>query len=125
MNTPLLIAALLTFVIGAIHSWLGERRLLCPLLAPDQRQGLLAKAFVRRVIRFAWHLTSIAWWGMGATVAALAMNPPLERQGRLALWAIAATFLVTGALILITSRGRHLAWPVFLAIVALIVTTLL
>ena len=125
MNVSLLIAALLTFVIGAIHSWRGERRLLGPLLAPDQRQGMLANTFVRRVLRFGWHLTSIAWWGMGATIAALAMAPPLDRQGRLTLWGMAATFLVTGVLILITSRGRHLAWPVFLAIVTLIAVALL
>ena len=125
-NATLLAAALLTFMIGAIHSWLGERRLLGPLLAPERRQGLLASSgFARRTLRFAWHLTTIAWWGIGAALIALAVSPPLDRQGRLVLGTIAATFLVTGIVTLVTSRGRHLAWPVFLAIAGLSVAPLL
>ena len=37
-------------------------------------------------------------------------------QGRLTLELASATFLVTGVVVLVTSRGRHLAWPVFLII---------
>jgi len=39
-----------------------------------------------------------------------------DRQGRLTLELASATFLVTGVIVLVTSRGRHLAWPVFLLI---------
>jgi hypothetical protein len=122
----LIAAAALTLAIGAVHSWLGERRLLGPLLAPGRRQGLLASSgFARRVLRFAWHLTTIAWWGAGAALIALAASPPLDRQGRLALATIAATFLVTGIVTLVVGRGRHLAWPVFLAIAGLAAAPLL
>lgn len=122
----LIAAALLIVFIGVVHSWLGERRLLGPLLAPERRQGLLASsAFARQTLRFAWHITTIAWWGIGAALIALALSPPLDRQGRLVLGTIAATFLVTGTVTLVTSRGRHLAWPVFLAIAALSAAPLL
>lgn len=118
-NPTLLLAAVLAVVLGGVHSWLGERRLIGPLLDPDRREGLLARsAFSRQVLRFAWHLTSVAWWGMGAVLALLAVSP-LDTQGRLAVAAVAGTFLVTGAVILITSKGRHLAWPVFVAIAGL------
>lgn len=117
-------AAVLTIVIGLVHSWLGERRLIGPLLSPERRQGMLvASAFARRVLRFAWHLTSIAWCGIGAILAALAVSP-LDRQGRYALVAIGTTFLVTGMVTLVVSRGRHLAWPFFLAIAGLAIAPL-
>jgi len=118
-NASLIAAALLTFIIGTVHSWLGERRLIGPLLALDQRQGILANsAFARRILRFAWHLTTLAWWGIGAILGALALSP-VSGQGRAILWIIALLFLSTGLVTLITSRGRHLAWPVFLAIAGL------
>lgn len=115
ISTSLLLAAVLTFLVGAAHSWLGERKLIGPLLAPEARQGLLARTWVRSVLRFAWHLTTIAWWGSAATFAALA-RAPLSAQGRLTVELASATFLVTGVVVLVTSRGRHLAWPVFLII---------
>jgi hypothetical protein len=120
MSQPaFLIAALLTVAIGIAHSWIGERLLIGPLLAPDRRSGILAaSAFARNTLRFAWHVTSIAWWGLGAVLALLATSP-LGAQGRLIIAAIGATFLITGLITLVASRGRHLAWPVFLAIAGL------
>ena len=124
-NMGLLAAGILAFAIGVVHSWLGERRVLGPLLAPARRQGILASsAFIRRVLRFAWHLTTLAWWGMGAILAALAFSP-LDPQGRIVLVGIGVTFLLTGIVILVTSRGRHLAWPAFLAVAGLSAAPLL
>lgn len=115
----LVTAAILTIVIGFVHSWLGEVRLIGPLVSADTRQGILAKsAFARGVLRFAWHLTTLAWWGMAAILGVLA-SAPLAGHDRLVLAVIGLMFLATGAATLITSRGRHLAWPVFLAIAGL------
>lgn len=120
MASPaLMIAAFLTFGVGIVHSWLGERRLIGPLVDPATRAGLLAQSgWARRLVRFAWHITTIAWWGMAVLLVALALSP-LDPQGRYALIAIAVTFLISGVLTLVVSRGRHLAWPVFLAIAGL------
>lgn len=124
-NTTLLVAAILTIAIGAVHSWLGERRLIGPLLSPELRQGPLASSpFARQVLRFAWHLTSIAWWGIGAILAVLAFSP-LDPQSRLMVAVIGATFLASGIVTLVASRSRHLAWPVFLAIAGLSLAPLL
>jgi len=124
-STPLAIAAVLAFAVGGVHSWLGEKRLLGPLLAPGHRHELLEKsAFARQVLRFAWHLTTIAWWGMGAALAAYAMVP-VDPSARIVLPILAVTFLMTGVCILLISRGRHLAWPVFLTIAGLSLVPLL
>ena len=125
MSYSLLLAASLTVTIGLVHSWLGEVRLIGPLLHPATRSGLLEKSrFARQVLRFAWHLTTIAWWGTAAVLALLAFGPLAGNSGAV-LIALSVTFAVTGAVALVTSRGRHLAWPVFLAIAGLTLSPLL
>lgn len=118
MFGTLVAAAALTVFIGVVHSWLGEVKLIGPLLAPENRAGLLKSGFARGVLRFAWHLTTLAWWGLAAIVAAIAFWP-LEPAGRCALAIIAAVFFLHGAIVLWAGRGRHHAWIVFFAIAAL------
>lgn len=114
-TTALFAAAGLTVLVSIIHSWLGEIRVIGPLLAIDPRPGVLRSPFLRQVIRYAWHLTSLAWIGMAAALAALAIMPS-SPAGKTAVLIIAGTFLLHGAIVLAISRGRHLAWPIFLAI---------
>ena len=54
---------------------------------------------------------------MGDSANAAARRKEALTPGN-ALRALAITMLVTGATILVASRGRHLAWPVFAAIAA-------
>lgn len=118
IHIVLLAAASLTAMTGLAHSWLGERLLLGPLLAPATRRGLLRESlYARRILRYAWHLTSIAWWVLAAILAILA-PAPLTPPGGGILMALAGGFLVTGLIILVSSRGRHLAWPLFLGLAA-------
>lgn len=115
-SLPLATAAVLTVVIGIVHSWLGEVRIVTPLVAGAKRAPVMEKSeFARQVVRFAWHITSVAWWGFAAILAAFATGP-LAGHDHIVLIAIAATFIVSGLVTLVASRGRHLAWPIFLAV---------
>lgn len=114
-SSTLLAAAALTVMVSLVHSWLGERRLIGPLLAAEPRPPVLRSRFLRNVLRYAWHITSLAWIGMAGMMVALA-QAPLDRPGRLSAAVVGATFLIHSGLVLGMSRGRHLAWPVFLAI---------
>jgi hypothetical protein len=112
MTTALYVAAALMAGVGVAHSYLGERYILVRLF----RRGELPKLFggtefTQRTLRFAWHVTSIAWWGFAAVFVLMAHPPVSQRALGLA---IAAPLLATAAVILIASRGRHLAWPIFL-----------
>ena len=118
MSVPLLIAAALLVAIAASHSVLGERYILTRLF----RRGPLPKlfgsdSFTRRTLRFAWHLTSVAWLGFAALLVQLAGDSPPGREQVLGV--VATTFLLTAVITATASRGRHFAWPVFLAIAAL------
>lgn len=53
-------AAIVLVLVAFLHSYLGEIRILSPLLnAPPQ--GVLRSARVRGILRGAWHATSLAW----------------------------------------------------------------
>jgi hypothetical protein len=54
----LFITALLTLAVRLAHSVLGETFILMRL--PEQA------TIKARTLRFAWHLRTIAWWGVGA-----------------------------------------------------------
>lgn len=117
MRGLLLVAAALLALIALAHSVLGERYILVRLF---RREGLPrlfgSDGFTRRTLRFAWHLTSVAWLGFAALLALQARAP--EPDGAL-LAVVAATFLAHAAITAVASHGKHFAWPVFLAIAVL------
>ena len=107
-------AAGLVVAIGIAHSYLGERYILIRLFRRADLPKLFGSAeFTTRTLRFAWHLTSIAWFGLAAILVLLS-HPPVT--SRLIGHVIGWTFLLTSVAILLGSRGRHLAWPLFLVI---------
>jgi len=123
-EVALALAAFLLFGTGIVHSVLGEHRLIGPLLAVENRTGLLEKSkFARRVLRFAWHLTTLALWGFAAILAGLAVVPTGQHTAT-TLVIISVVCLLSAIYIFATSGARHLAWPVFLAAAGLCVVPL-
>jgi hypothetical protein len=121
MNTTVLLlsAAVVLGFIGLAHSYLGERfvfgRLFAlrdlPLLHHDRQ-------YTERVIRFAWHLTSVAWWGLAAII--LALSGALATTHVIGI-IVGSTLLVSGVIIVATAGTRHPAWWLFLVAGALTV----
>lgn len=64
-------AAVILACTGVLHSYLGEKKLLAPLLAMPPA-GLLAVTRARRLLRWAWHLTSLAWFALAWLLASSA-----------------------------------------------------
>ena len=118
-------AAVLALAISIAHSYLGEKYIISRLLRRDNLPLLFGdQTFTRQTIRFAWHLTSIAWVGLGVVLMVLARHavppiaslttgtPTLELVQRV----VAVTFGLSAAVTAVATRFRHLAWIVFLAI---------
>jgi hypothetical protein len=119
MNTALLVAAALIFLLGLVHSLLGERYILIRLFRRSDLPRLFGSdLFTRRTLRFAWHLTTVVWFGIGAMLVHVVMGGPLSTPevGGIVAVTSAASALVS----LVGSRGRHPAWVVFLAVAALV-----
>lgn len=111
----LLIGSFLLIFIGLVHSYLGEKYILIQLFKRNNLPKLLGSDWLtKRVLRFAWHLTSIAWWGFAVILYWLTAtdgNPQAE-----ILLTIAVVFLVSAMVSFVFSHGKHLSWVVFLAV---------
>lgn len=114
MTTYLYLSAFLAFAIGVVHSVLGERYILTRLFRRNNLPKLFGGTeFTVLTLRFAWHITTIAWWGFSAMLVSLANQSVTFHNLSIVL---AVTYLTTSIIAFIGSRGRHLSWLVFLFI---------
>ncbi|ANU07893.1 hypothetical protein [Paraurantiacibacter namhicola] len=112
-------AGILCVATALIHSIMGERQLIGPMLAGAQ--GVLENDQARQVTRFAWHWTTLLWF----LVAAMLVLAGLEGVGnRWMIAAIGAAHLGAGFYDAIVTRGRHVGWPLLVLIGALVLTSL-
>lgn len=109
MNPWLLTAALLYLLVAAAHSWLGECKVLRPLLRERWQIGL-PRGFTEVLLRLAWHVTSFAWIAAAAILGGAACGGAVPAFVVDALGVLA---LVTGGVMLVGLRGAHPAWAVF------------
>ena len=109
----LLLAVALLVLVGLAHSYLGERYILVRLFRRPLPKLFGSDDFTRKTLRFAWHITTIAWFGFSAILLQI-HNGGLSRGT--VLEAIGAVFGISAVVALFASRGRHLSWIVFGAI---------
>jgi hypothetical protein len=105
------IAGLLCVVTAAIHSILGEYRLIRPLLHGQSR--IMREPLARRVLRFAWHWTSLLWLCVAAALVSAGTGSFVDHT---VLLAIALAHISAGLLDAVLTRGKHIGWPFILAI---------
>jgi hypothetical protein len=104
-------AAILLALLGLAHSVLGERYILIRLFRRELPPLFGSDQFTRRTLRFAWHLTTVAMWGMAALLIQLGDAPTPQQLARTLGWTLA----IAGLLPLVHTRGRHLSWVVLFA----------
>lgn len=105
--TLLTIAALLIVATMCVHSMLGQRRLIRPLL--DEGHGVMQRPLARFIVPFAWHLTSFIGLVAAAILFAWAWAPDQARSIGLAM--TGAVFTASGIWDAIGSKGQHVGWP--------------
>ena len=114
----LLVSAVLVFLTGCAHSYLGELYILIRLFKRGNLPRLFGGTeFTQGTLRFAWHITTVAWW-------AIALLLLFAHRGTLSttsvLHVIAGAAMASAALPIIFTRGKHLSWVVFLLVAALV-----
>ena len=106
------VAAVLCFLIGIIHSYLGERFILIPLFRGDKVPHLFGSAFFpKRTLRFAWHITTLTSWGYGYLLWEIAAGQ--ENLVQPVLNTVGVVFFLSGAFAFSSTKGKHLSWAVF------------
>lgn len=98
----LIVSAVAMVITAAIHSVAGERRLIGPALA--SHAGIFANPQSRKILRGAWHLTSLF---MLMTAAVMVWPQTDLRLKSL----VAGLWLVIGLYSLISTKGKHVGWP--------------
>jgi hypothetical protein len=107
-------AAFLVVALGLAHSILGERYILMRLFRREDLPKIFGSAkFTAQTLRFAWHITTVAWFGFAALLVQI-------DQGQLtsssAAKIIGFTSIASAFLPLIITRGKHLSWLVLFII---------
>jgi len=111
MEFLLYLSALLLVVVSLAHSYLGERYILTRLFRRDNLPKLFGSDdFTKRTLRFAWHVTSVAWLGFAGILVLLA-QPSLNSA--LVAQVVAVTFGLHCLVALLGSKGKHLSWVLF------------
>lgn len=110
----LLTAALLIFLTGCAHSFLGERYILVRLFDRGNLPRLFGGTeFTAGTLRFAWHITTVAWWAI-ALLLVFASRDALSTAT--VLYVIAGAALASAVLPIVFTRGKHLSWVVFILV---------
>ena len=103
----LTIAALLLVATMAVHSILGQKRLIQPIL--KQGAGVMQRPLARFILPFGWHLMSFMGLVIAATLFAWAWAP--AHAVTIGLAATGIVFTVAGIWDAIGSKGQHVGWP--------------
>ena len=118
METPLLIfAAVLLSLVGLMHSLLGGKRLIDPILRRDDLPIILGGIKnTRLTLWVGWHALTLFWWSQAAVLVAIAVSPGYAITAFLTALSLASGF--TGLLALFLSRAKHKSWVMFLPLSA-------
>jgi hypothetical protein len=104
-------AAIIMLITGIAHSYLGEKYILIRLFRRDNIPELLGSdVFTKNTLRFAWHITSITWFGLAAV---LYFD---NNHSTIFLYAVATVTFVSAAMAAYFTQGKHLSWIAFLAV---------
>ena len=106
------IAAAVMIATMIIHSVLGQRRLIRPLL--EESAGVMQRPLARFVVPFAWHLMSLLGFILAIVFLSWAWAP--EHAQAIGLAATGTIFTIAGIFDAIASRREHVGWPYLTAI---------
>lgn len=113
MNIWLFFAGILAFVVGLVHSVLGEvlifRHLRNGNIIPTQGKPLLPERSIR-ILWATWHIASIFGWGIGVILLYLSqteLEPVLKNQ---VVQAVAYSMFFSGLLVFVATKAKHPGW---------------
>lgn len=122
MNWYFSAAAVLTFVVGLVHSVLGERlvfrrmRRAGPI--PTNGGSALREGHVR-ILWASWHVATVLGWCVAVALVWLSL-PSSSTEGALLLGrSIVVAMFACSLLVLVGTKGRHLGWMAFLCVAVL------
>ncbi|WP_074410377.1 MULTISPECIES: hypothetical protein [Aquimarina] len=127
MNTYLCIAGILCFLLGIVHSILGEYLIFNSKrnkgsLVPSKKNEALKERHLR-ILWATWHLASVFGWGIGAILIKISaeQNELNPTNIGFIIQSIMYTMFLASLLVLVGTKGKHPGWVVLLLIGILLV----
>lgn len=120
MNPYFVAAATIAFVVGLVHSALGEKLIFRRLrqwdeLVPTNGGNVLGERHVR-ILWASWHLVTVFGWCIGAVLLRLSWPTLSEASTVFVAQACAIAALIGSACVFIGTRAKHPGWIGLLAI---------
>ena len=119
MNAYFGVAAGLVFLLGVVHSVLGEL-----LIFHRLREGSLISSSVSpilrerdvRILSATWHALTVSGWGFGAILLRLSFSSSQYTVQAFVESTILFSMLSASLIVLIGTKGKHPGWLVLLVI---------
>ena len=122
MNWYLTAAGALAFVVGLIHSVLGERLVFSRMRArgiiPTNGGTVLREHHVR-ILWATWHVVTALGWCVAALLVWLALPSSTQAVRSVIVPMVVASMVASSLLVLVGTKGKHPGWAGLLAVAAL------
>jgi len=119
MNSYFVVAGCLAFVLGLIHSVLGEvlifRHMRKGSFVPTDGSPVLRERHVR-ILWATWHVVAVFAWGFGAILLRLSYPSSQYIVQAFVVNAIMLSMLTASLIVLVGTKGKHPGWLVLLVI---------
>lgn len=119
MNRYFVAAAAIAFLVGLVHSVLGEKLIFQRLrqgtaLVPTNGGHVLGESHVR-ILWASWHIVTVFGWCIAAVLLRLSLPATAESLTGFVVPTFALAALAGAALVLVGTRARHPGWVGLLA----------
>ncbi len=122
MNGYFAAAGVLAFIVGLVHSILGEvlvfSRMRAAGLVPTNGGTVLRERHVR-ILWATWHVVTAIGWGMAALLIWLSRASMGHATQSIIVLLLVASMTASSLLVLVGTRGRHPGWLGLLGVAVL------
>jgi hypothetical protein len=123
MNGYFAAAGVLAFIIGLVHSVLGERLIFHRMrkngFIPTDGGRLLSEGNVR-ILWASWHVLTVFGWGIASILWWLSLPSPQERSQAFIELAIIFAMLIGSAFVFVGTKAKHPGWIGLLGVAILV-----
>jgi hypothetical protein len=123
MNWYYAAAGVLTFVVGLVHSVLGERRIFQKMrkrgLVPTEGGRLLSESNVR-ILWASWHVLTVFGWGFASILLWLSLPSINERSQPITEFVIIIAMLIGAMFVFVGTKAKHPGWIGLLGVAILV-----
>ncbi|WP_375562099.1 hypothetical protein ACE193_06000 [Bernardetia sp. OM2101] len=127
MNNYFLTAGILCFILGVVHSILGEIMIFNGKrnknsVVPSKRSDGLKERHLR-IIWATWHLASVFGWCLAGIIIQISLihNELNAAFMEMLIQLLTSTMFIGSCLVLLGTKGKHPGWIVLLAIGILLI----